>query len=157
MEQYGLYYYFTHADGEHTLVMADDPNSHTALTNAIPFHTEETDYRRVDDHVCQWSSDLQLHSGAFTFRDYNFTTPSADLTAKRTIRRAIVTTAMRSTTIPAPMRSPATGRSWRRAHAGDRGPAQDPERHQQRRGLYCRLQVHAVAALPTTNRTANTW
>jgi type VI secretion system secreted protein VgrG len=82
MEKYGIYYFFTHADGNHTLNLADDPNSHTALTKALPFHAQELDYRRVDDHVFEWSADLQLHSGAFTFRDYNFTTPAADLTAK---------------------------------------------------------------------------
>ncbi len=82
MEQFGLYYYFEHADGQHTLVIADDPNSHTALTDSIPFYTDQTEYRSVDDHVWEFSSDLQVQSGAFTYRDYNFTTPSADLTAK---------------------------------------------------------------------------
>ncbi len=82
METFGIYYYFTHHDGQHTLVLADDPNSHTALSPAIPFYTDQTEYRSVDDHVWEWSSDLNLHPGAFTYRDYNFTTPSADLTAK---------------------------------------------------------------------------
>jgi type VI secretion system secreted protein VgrG len=36
----------------------------------------------VIDHVWQWSFDLEVNSGEWTFRDYNFTTPSADLTAK---------------------------------------------------------------------------
>ena len=45
MEKYGLYYYFTHADGEHTLVFADDPNAHTALDTAIPFAFKQTDTR----------------------------------------------------------------------------------------------------------------
>jgi type VI secretion system secreted protein VgrG len=82
METFGIYYYFTHADGQHTLVLADDPNSHTAVTPAIPYKTDETEYRSVEDHVWEWSADLALQPGAWTFRDYNFTTPTADLTAK---------------------------------------------------------------------------
>ncbi len=82
MEEFGIYYFFQHANGKHTLMLADDPNSHTALDGDIPFYTDQTEERGVKDHVWEWSSDFNLHSGAFTYRDYNFTTPSADLTAK---------------------------------------------------------------------------
>ena len=82
METYGLYYFFTHSDGTHTLVLADDPNSHAALSPAIPFATDETEYRRIDDHIWQWSSALHLQPGGVALNDYNFTTPSADLNAK---------------------------------------------------------------------------
>ncbi len=63
-------------------MLADDPNSHTALGTAIPFYTEQTEARGVEDHIWEWASDINLHPGAFTYRDYNFTTPAADLTAK---------------------------------------------------------------------------
>ncbi len=82
MEQYGIYYYFTHADGQHTLVLADDPNSHTALPKALPYVLAQTEYRSVEDNVWDWSSDVSLQSGTWSYRDYNFTTPNADLTAK---------------------------------------------------------------------------
>jgi type VI secretion system secreted protein VgrG len=82
MEQYGIYYYFTYQDGQHTLVMADDPTSHTAVATAIPFRFDQTEFRTVADHVWEWSADLQLQPGAFTYRDFNFTTPGADLTTK---------------------------------------------------------------------------
>jgi type VI secretion system secreted protein VgrG len=81
MEHYGIYYYFTHSDGEHTLVLADDPSSHTSI-GTIPFQFSQTEQRAVKDHVWDWTSDLHLQPGAYTYRDYNFTTPSADLTAK---------------------------------------------------------------------------
>jgi type VI secretion system secreted protein VgrG len=82
METYGLYYFVTHSDGVHTVVMADDPNSHAALPKAIPYNEDETEYRRVDDHIWHWSSELNLQPGAVTLNDYNFTTPAADLTSK---------------------------------------------------------------------------
>jgi type VI secretion system secreted protein VgrG len=82
MEKYGIYYYFTHTATDHTLVFADDPNSHTALTNAIEFTFRQTQYTTVGDHMWEWVADQRLQPGTATFRDYNFTTPSADLTAK---------------------------------------------------------------------------
>ena len=82
MERYGLYFYFDHADGQHTLVMADDPNSHTALSTPIPFKFERTEQRAVEDHVWDWSAEMQLQPGAVALTDYNFTTPSSDLAAR---------------------------------------------------------------------------
>jgi type VI secretion system secreted protein VgrG len=82
MEKYGLYYYFTHTSSQHTLVMADDPASHTALATALPYHVKGSEMTSADDYVSGWSADLELQPGAVSFRDYNFTTPSADLTAK---------------------------------------------------------------------------
>jgi type VI secretion system secreted protein VgrG len=82
METYGLYYFVTHADGVHTLVLADDPNAHAALPRPIPFGEDETEYRRIDDHIWQWAAELALQPGAVTLNDYNFTTPAADLTSK---------------------------------------------------------------------------
>jgi type VI secretion system secreted protein VgrG len=84
MEKYGIYYYFTHTATDHTLVFCDDPNSHTALTNAIPFVFQQTQYTTVDDHIWQWTADQRLQPGTATFNDYNFTTPSASLLAKTT-------------------------------------------------------------------------
>jgi type VI secretion system secreted protein VgrG len=80
MEKYGIYYFFTHdQSGKHTLVFADDPNSHTALDQPIPFATEQTSFTTVEDHVWQWAADHAVVPGKTTFNDYNFTTPSADL------------------------------------------------------------------------------
>ena len=82
MEQFGLYYYFTHTSSEHTLVIADDPNSHTSIGAAIPYMFGQTEQRAVQEHVWEWTSDLCFRPGTYSYTDYNFTTPSADLTAK---------------------------------------------------------------------------
>lgn len=82
MELYGFYYFFKFAKDKHTLVLADDPNCHELLKPEVPLTFDTTEYRTVDDHVWQWSIDHGLNSGKYTSQDYNFTTPSADLTAK---------------------------------------------------------------------------
>ncbi len=85
MEQWGLYYFFQHADGKHTLVICDDPNSHASIGAAIPFQADQTELRAVEDHIWQWSSELMVMPGKFTYRDYNFTTPTADLETRSTL------------------------------------------------------------------------
>ena len=82
MEQFGFYYHFKHARTSHTLVFADDPNAHVMLPEQVPFQFDQTEHRAVDEHVWEWSRDMALNSGKWMFRDYNFTMPSADLTAK---------------------------------------------------------------------------
>ena len=82
MEQFGFYYFFTYTKTAHTLVIADDPNAHTLLPAEIPFQFDQTEYRTVLDHIWQWSTDLGLNSGTWTYQDYNFENPSADLTAR---------------------------------------------------------------------------
>ena len=82
MEQYGIYYFFTHENGKHTLNFADDPKSHTAVTPAIPRMAQMTEFRAMADHVWSFNADWRLQPGKTSARDYNFTTPSADLTVR---------------------------------------------------------------------------
>jgi type VI secretion system secreted protein VgrG len=82
MEQFGIYYFFEHTASAHTLVLADAPSSHTEIKPAIPFQRQMTEARTTEDHIWNVNSDLALQSNACTFLDYNFTTPSADLTVK---------------------------------------------------------------------------
>lgn len=82
METYGIYYYFKHEDHKHTLVLADDPNAHEPLKDPLPFRGEQNEVRTVTDRCWSWMSEQTLHSGNFQFQDYNFTTPSADLSTK---------------------------------------------------------------------------
>ena len=47
MEEFGIYYYFRHEDGKHTLVFADDPNAHTHPRgqNPVPVQTDKEAHR----------------------------------------------------------------------------------------------------------------
>ncbi len=63
MEQFGLYYYFKHDREQHKLVIADDPNAHDTLPEAIPFVFDQTEFRIVADHIWEWSTELALHVG----------------------------------------------------------------------------------------------
>jgi type VI secretion system secreted protein VgrG len=85
MEQYGIFYFFQHKDGEHTMVLGDSnssfqpcPKQETAGYNLA------TGGLDPEDIVNDLSIGLELRSGKHSLTDYNFTTSSADLMASET-------------------------------------------------------------------------
>jgi type VI secretion system secreted protein VgrG len=79
MEENGIYYYFTHEDGKHTMVLADDSTSSNALpgTSAYPLDMEYT--ANTDDVITGWLAEKELRTGKYTVNDYNYLTPSTSL------------------------------------------------------------------------------
>src|SRR5665213_4249034 len=53
MEQYGIYYYFEHQDGQHTMVLADSRASHSAVPDLpqVKFHFQTDAYQRVEQQI----------------------------------------------------------------------------------------------------------
>lgn len=82
MEQYGIYYFVKHSEGSHSIVFADDTNSHVASSGSIPYAYDQTAWKQAEDHVWNWSVEARIQPGSYSLRDYNFTTPRADLTAR---------------------------------------------------------------------------
>jgi len=85
MEEEGIYYYFTHENGKHHLVLADSSASHDSYPGygKIPYHVEEggTDRSRAD-HVHEWGFAREVQPGAYALTDYDFKKPKADLLVK---------------------------------------------------------------------------
>jgi type VI secretion system secreted protein VgrG len=80
LEHEGLWFWFEHSAGEHTLVICD----HIGLAQPFPdydeiaFHPHDVtvpDY----DHLNFWADAGQVTSGKYVARDYNFVMPNADL------------------------------------------------------------------------------
>ena len=88
LEEEGIYYYFTHANGKHTLVLADSPAAHEPFPGyaKIPYHPEQggIDKARAD-HLHAWTLEREVQPGAHALTDYDFKKPKADLTAKSAI------------------------------------------------------------------------
>jgi type VI secretion system secreted protein VgrG len=84
LEQEGIYYYFEHEDGKHTLVLADGPDAHKSFPNydTVPFFPPGNELRRKQDHLSAWALSRRVRPGSFTHTDYDFKRPKADLTAK---------------------------------------------------------------------------
>src|SRR5882757_536378 len=85
MEHYGIYYFFEHTDGKHTLVMADSRTSHKAIPDLpkLPFIQRHTGANRREQHVHSWVSDRKLRTGKVHFNDYDYLQPRKNLKAPK--------------------------------------------------------------------------
>ncbi len=77
MEQYGIFYFFQHQDGKHTLVLGDDVSSY------FDCQEKEVSLRRDKlgnfDLISLWEHQFEYRPGKWTHTDYNFETPKTDL------------------------------------------------------------------------------
>ena len=83
MEQEGIYYYFTHENGKHTLVLADGYGSHGKFPNydQIPYFPPDIHDHRERDHLSEWLSFKQVQPGAYALNDFDFKAPRKNLRA----------------------------------------------------------------------------
>jgi len=82
MEQFGIFYFFQHEDGQHTMMLADSSSVHQPCPGqeSAGFNLE---FGGLDagDVVNSWSIGQELRSGQCSLTDYNFTTSESDLSA----------------------------------------------------------------------------
>ena len=80
MEEEGIFYYFEHEQGKHTLVLGNDPAVHKPCPNQESARYEGTAGGWQDDDVIvQWLLEQEVRPGVFTATDYNFETPTANM------------------------------------------------------------------------------
>jgi type VI secretion system secreted protein VgrG len=82
MEQEGIYYYFRHAEGKHTLVLSDSISAHQTVPGyEVITYLPKTQDHNIEDHVDTWSAERQITSGAFEANDYDFERPKAKVSS----------------------------------------------------------------------------
>lgn len=86
MEEEGIYYFFRHEKGKHTLVICDAIGAHKSV-GSIPFFPQDRPPRDDQEHIREWSVTREIQTGATAMRDYNFEKPSVDLTVTRSQER----------------------------------------------------------------------
>src|ERR1700712_2348161 len=82
MEQHGIYYFFTHEDSKHTLVLADSKNSHSPVPGlaTVPFIPLVIGRQHfAEQHIHDWNSNRRFRTGKVELNDYNYLKPSAIL------------------------------------------------------------------------------
>jgi len=93
MEQYGIYYYFKHSDGDHKLVLCDSRSAHDQVQAAAeptfkeagtsyPFMPKASKMPRQIEHLTHWSTMRRLRTGKIELKDYDFQKSGSDLTAQ---------------------------------------------------------------------------
>ena len=88
LQQEGLYYFFEHENGKHSMVLADDISAHSPYPGY-----DELAYRaarsalRHGEFLFDWTSQMQVNSGAYALNDFDFIDPFKTLQTQRTIAR----------------------------------------------------------------------
>ncbi len=79
MEEEGIYYYFRHEQTKHVLVLANDPAAHETPPKQKTARYASTDAAPYEDVITEWQHGEEFRTGKWTQTDYNFETPSTDL------------------------------------------------------------------------------
>jgi type VI secretion system secreted protein VgrG len=81
MEQHGIYYFFRHGGGKHTLVLADSKSSHSPVPGhaTTPYIPLAGDDRREEEHIYDWVSERRFRTGKVELNDYNYLKPNAKM------------------------------------------------------------------------------
>ncbi len=85
MEEEGIWYFFRHEDGKHTLVLADARRAQPGI-GTFPFDLSGPQNR---DRVFDWQKTQELRSGRVTVRDFEFELPQAPIEATAPIPESV--------------------------------------------------------------------
>lgn len=90
MEQEGIYFYFEHEDGQHTMVLADSYSAHETIKgeSSVPFYSEEDHFRRGTDHFWDWRHNEEIQTDEVEINDFDFTKPTSDLKANASEKKS---------------------------------------------------------------------
>ena len=85
LELEGIYYFFEHVDGKHTLILGDDRTAHSPVAGyeKVPYLAQDVSKLGDLDHIDDWTLAKEVRSGAFVHNAFDFTAPRKDLLAKR--------------------------------------------------------------------------
>jgi type VI secretion system secreted protein VgrG len=77
MEQEGIYYYFKHDEGKHTLVITDSSSGHDAYpgAEAISYGAWVGQGMSKGENLASWSTAAQIQPGAVSLTDYDYEDP----------------------------------------------------------------------------------
>jgi type VI secretion system secreted protein VgrG len=92
MEEEGIFYFFEHEDGKHTLVMSNQTSAYVDCKEKEVEYLRDEGGRHVTDHLTNWEHRYEFQTGKWAQTDYNFIdqparsekTPSSLLMSKQT-------------------------------------------------------------------------
>lgn len=86
MEEEGIFFFFKHEEGKHTLVMADQAGAYKDCPEKEVDLPLDTTTIAIDDHLTSWEHCYEFRTGKWAQTDYNFETPSTSLMANTEIQ-----------------------------------------------------------------------
>ena len=81
LEQEGIFYFFEHEDGNHTMILADSPQEHKLCPGqgTVRCQSVLSDVLVEEDTITTLGRLQEIMPGKYTVKDYNFKMPSTDL------------------------------------------------------------------------------
>lgn len=80
LEEEGLYFYFKHEDGKHTMMIVDAPSAHEPANGAANVLYKPNDGNAMSfDRVWEWMVEKRYFPGKASLTDFEFKTPSTPL------------------------------------------------------------------------------
>jgi type VI secretion system secreted protein VgrG len=81
MEQHGITYHFTYADGQHTLILGDGVSAYFMVPElSRPLRPwTASDFSADKERITKWMAGRRLTTGKYTLNDYDFQRPNANL------------------------------------------------------------------------------
>jgi type VI secretion system secreted protein VgrG len=72
MEEEGIYYFFKHEQGKHTLVLADAASGYFDCPESQVDYPRDPGSRAKEDHITSWEHRYEFRTGKWAQTDYNF-------------------------------------------------------------------------------------
>ena len=84
LEHEGIFYFFEHDEGKHTLILCDAMSKLKAAPgyDKVLYNFEGHGSRRDVEYITEWIPGSSVRPGAYAHTDYDFEKPGADLMAK---------------------------------------------------------------------------
>ena len=79
MQEEGIFYFFKHEDGKHTMEIADKSTAFQNCPESEVDYPVDTGHVAIDDHITSWTHRYEYRTGKYAQTDYNFKTPSTKL------------------------------------------------------------------------------
>ena len=89
MEHEGIYYYFRHTDGRHTMVITDSYAGHGPVEGAetITLIPPERLVRPDVEHIGSWEIGREIQPGIYAHTDFDYENPSTSLQTRKPLPR----------------------------------------------------------------------
>jgi len=90
MEHEGIYFYFSHAMGQETLVLCNNPKSHKPFTHydTIEFHQAGAGGYVNTEAINSWQASASVSASLHSHDDYNYLQSNADLSATKQVSQS---------------------------------------------------------------------
>ena len=72
MEEEGIFYFFKHEQGKHTLVLADQKSAYVDCPEKQVDYPRDPGSRAIEDHLTHWEHRYEFRTGKWAQTDYNF-------------------------------------------------------------------------------------